>query len=409
MTIRARAAAIALLLHFTVLAASAAPPAANPETGWTFDFQDIEVRTALKLLAEMRGLNLVAGDEVDGRITLHLQNVPWEKALQLILDNRGLQRRRDGDILLVRRRTDADPGQGAAPAADGAPLHLPVRFADAAEIAGLLEAGTENGGRIAVDVRTNALLFYGDSAWQRRVRQTVRLLDVPVRQVMISAMIAIVRTDYTRQLGLEWQGRVGETTEATANVWNAVTGAGLESLLRVGVAGDRARLQLALQAMESRGRGEVISRPRLVTGNRRTASIKSGIQIPFQESAPNGRTTVQFKDAVLRLDVTPVITPDDKISLDLIINQDAPGSSLETETGQVPTINTTELRTRILLAENETAALGGVLRNEENLSRSKTPFLGDVPLMGRLFRRSNRQRIKTETLIFITPQILPGE
>ncbi len=406
-------AAFALLWLCLGLAAPGAAntPAADPGagSGWTFDFQDIEVRTALKLLAEMRGLNLVAGDDVDGRITLHLENVPWEKALQLILDNRGLHRQRDGDILLVRRR---GAGTGAASAADAAdaPQHLPIRFADAAELAALLGQDPHSGGRVVVDVRTNALLLYGTAPWHRRMQQTVALLDVPVRQVMISAMIAVVQADHARQLGLEWQGRVGESHENTAGLLNlGAGGGGLEAALRIGFAGDHARLQLALQAMESQGLAEVISRPRLVTGNRRTASIKSGIQIPFQESAPNGRTTVQFKDAVLRLDVTPVITPGDKITLDLIINQDSPGSALQTEAGQVPTINTTELRTRILLAENETAALGGVLRNERNLSRSKTPLLGSAPLVGRLFRRSNRQHIKTETLIFITPQILPGE
>ena len=375
------------------------------EEPWSFDFQDIEVRHVLHLLAEMRGLDLVAGDEVSGRITLRLQNTTWEHALDLVLENRGLRRHRDGNLLLVSRDDSA-----AADGTRNVPTmeYVRIRYAEATDIAKLLN-NVGDKGSIMVDPRTNALLLGGGSAQRAHMRTLLKQLDVPVRQVLIEALIVLVRSDFAKMLGLEWRGEIGELQELPNSRLNTVSNGSLSATLDVGFADNHAFLHMQLSAMESSGMGEVLSRPRLIAGDRQTASIKSGTQIPFQESAPNGRTTVKFKDAVLKLDVTSVISPDDKIVLDLVINQDSPGSAVEGSNGQTPTIDTTELRTRVLLGEGETVALGGVFRDEEVQSQAKTPVLGDVPLVGKLFRRKSVSRVKTETLIFITPRILPGE
>ncbi len=375
------------------------------EESWHFDFQDIGVRQVLHLLAEMRDLNLVAGEDVSGRITLRLQDMSWERALEVVLENQGLRQRQDGRLLLVTR--DDNPVRGDAPAPPTMD-HLRIRYAEAADIAALL-GNIEGRGSVTADPRTNALLLGGNRAQREHMRSLIRKLDIPVRQVLIEALIVLARSDFAEQLGLEWRGEVGELEDLPNSRLNTTSDGSLSVTLDVGFAGNHALLHMQLAALESSGMGEVLSRPRLIAGNRQTASIKSGTQIPFQESAPNGRTTVKFKDAVLKLDVTPVITPDDKIILDLVINQDSPGSAIEGSDGQTPTINTTELRTRVLLGEGETVALGGVFQDEDVRSQAKTPILSDVPLMGRFFRRKSVTRVKTETLIFITPSILPGE
>lgn len=389
------------VLFFTLLLAEKAV-AAEP---WSFDFQDIGVRQVLHLLAEMRGLNLVVGEEVSGRITLRMQDMSWERALELVLESQGLRQRRDGKLLVITRAHNLAKGNSPAlPVMD----YLRIRYAEATHIADLL-GKVEGRGPITVDPRTNALLLGGDRAQREHMRSLIKKLDIPVRQVLIEALIVLARSDFAEQLGLEWRGEIGELEDVPNSRLNTASNGSLSVTLDVGFASNHALLRMRLAAMESSGMGEVLSRPRLIASNRQTASIKSGTQIPFQESAPNGRTTVKFKDAVLKLDVTPVITPGDKIVLDLVINQDSPGSAIEGADGQTPTINTTELRTRVLLGEDETVALGGVFRDEDVRSQAKTPILGDVPLMGKFFQRKSVNRVKTETLIFITPRILPGE
>ena len=311
-----------------------------------------------------------------------------------------------------------DSSSAVPPVPEGTPplraipklLVLPVRFAEAGQLAKVLQqavAGT--GSRITVDLRTNALVVQADAAARNQLIETLEQLDVPVRQVLIEALIASVRTNFAEQLGINWELDVQSGGQDVADRLLIESENSLIGGLELGFIGDHARLKLALQAMSSSGQGEILSRPRLITGDRQSAEIKSGTRIPFQESAPNGRTTIRFEDAVLSLKFTPIITPADKILLTLMINQDAPGTAVDTGEGRATSIDTTELSTRVLLQEGQTVALGGVFREEETLTRSKIPGLGRIPILGRLFRRNTDSRIKTETLIFITPHILPGE
>jgi Tfp pilus assembly protein PilO len=285
----------------------------------------------------------------------------------------------------------------------------PIRYTRAQEVANLLSPlFGDKAGAIVVDARTNSLLLNNSGKALQDTRDAILALDVPIRQVLIEAIIVIARRDFLKRLGVRLN--LGGSNAQSNLSQNSLSGSqssggGIEfSFLN-----SLGQLQIALDAMESGGYGQVISRPRLITNNLQTAYIKAGTQIPFQESAPNGRTTVQFRDAVLRLDVTPTIMPDNKIRIDLIINQDAPGAAIDTGDGRVPSIDTTELRTNILLKPNETAALGGVFRFDAARIRSKTPLLGDLPLLGRLFRHTNKSIIKSETMFFITPHLLEYE
>lgn len=287
---------------------------------------------------------------------------------------------------------------------------LPLRFAAVENIAAMLEQTfAKSDFAIGIDKRTNSLLLHGDATSRERIKHAIKLLDVPVRQVMIEGMIVISRLNDVAELGIDWTLNADENAADHDSTLNAALGGVLRAALQLGFVRDHARLKLELEAMQKRGEGEIVSRPRLVTGNRQSASIKSGTRIPFQESAPNGRTTLRFQDAVLRLDVVPIILPNDKIHLQLVINQDAPGNAVAVGDGAAPTIDTTQLRTQVVLEEGQTIALGGVFREEDTLSERRVPMLGALPLLGRLFRHNSRSRLKTETMIFITPYILPGE
>lgn len=286
----------------------------------------------------------------------------------------------------------------------------PVRYTQAQRVASLLRTLLgEDAKNIAIDQRTNALILHSQGDLLQRTQDAILALDVPIRQVLIEAVIVIARHDFVKRLGVNLNFTAGSASNPPQNSAAFNLSGGLSANVQFSFLNNRRQLQLALDAMENSGEGEIISRPRLITGNLQTAYIKAGTQIPFQESAPNGRTTIQFIDAVLRLDVTPIIMPDDRIRLDLTINQDAPGAAINTGNGQIPSIDTTELRTQIVLKPNETAALGGVFRFDALRSRSKTPVLGDLPILGHLFRHTNKSIIKSETMFFITPNILDHE
>lgn len=288
---------------------------------------------------------------------------------------------------------------------------VPVHYTRAQRLAELLRISLGEGERtIAVDERTNAVILQNHDSNLRAARDAILALDVPTKQVLIEAVIVIARQDFAKRLGLSLGlGSNGSPSPANKTTSLLASSGAFSANLQFGFLNNRGQLDIALDAMESAGDGEVISRPRLITSNLQTAYIKAGTQIPFQESAANGRTTVQFRDAVLRLDVTPIIMPDDKIRLDLIINQDSPGATINTGNAHLPTIDTTELRTQIVLNPHETATLGGVFRYDAVKSKSKTPVLGDIPLLGHLFRHSNKNIVKSETMFFITPYILDNE
>ncbi|MEZ5570791.1 MAG: type IV pilus secretin PilQ [Halioglobus sp.] len=417
----------------------------------SLNFQDIEVRAVLQLIADFTELNLVASDTVSGRITLRLQNVPWDQALELVLKTKGLDKRQVGNVLMVapaaeiaeRERQQIEANKQIAELAPLVSEFVRIRYANAEDIVGLFQAGSEDGGSltsprgsVVVDSRTNSLIITDTAAKLAEIRDLLTLVDIPVRQVMIEARIVIAQSDATRNLGIEWGGayvnrnndNITTISGDTANVAgineaviNGATptvdypgallvdlGVASNSGFAVGFASGDLFLTAELSALEAEGEGEVVSHPKVITGDKQEALIKSGVEIPYQQSSASGETTVAFKDAVLQLLVTPNITPDDRIMLDLDVNQDSVGELVPSGSlgGFIPSIDTTQLTTQVLVGNGETVVLGGVFKTEDIEAINKVPYFGDIPYIGAFFRSETKQHKKTETLIFITPRIL---
>mgnify|MGYP001816235402 CR=1 FL=1 len=416
----------------------------------SLNFQDIEVRAVLQLIADFTELNLVASDTVSGRITLRLQNVPWDQALELVLKTKGLDKRQVGNVLMVapaaeiaeRERQQIEANKQIAELAPLISEFIRIRYAKASEVVALFQAGSEEGGTlisgrgsVIVDQRTNSLIVTDTAAKLAEIRDLIALVDIPVRQVMIEARIVIAQTDLTKNLGIEWGGGYlnndgddiisisGDTQNVVSlneSVINGETasldypgallvdlGVASNSGFAVGFTSNDLFLTAELSALEAAGDGEVVSQPKVITGDKQQANIKSGTEIPYQESSASGETTTSFKDAVLELDVTPSITPDDRIMLDLQINQDSVGDLVPSGRGGfIPSIDTTELNTQVLVGNGETVVLGGIFKTEKLQTINKVPFFGDIPYIGAFFRSESNNNTKTETLIFITPRIL---
>ncbi len=413
----------------------------------------------LQLLADTSGLNIVVSDSVQGNVTLRLQNVPWDQALDILLTTKGLDMRRNGNVIIVAPAEEIAAREKAELEAlmdiqTLEPLRsefLQVNYAKASDLAELIRGqGSSNAlisarGSVGIDERTNTLLVQDTVENLVNVRRLVATLDVPVRQVLIESRIVIVNDDYGRELGV----RLG-FTNVKANSSDglfAVTGssAGSEAIVssalgnlqttgtpfpvNVGtidnrynvnlpVANPAGRVALAIldsdylvdlesSALQAEGRGETISTPRVITANQKEASIEQGVEIPFQESSSSGATTTQFKKAVLSLTVTPQITPDDRVIMDLIVKQDSVGELVPSATGGfVPSIDTREVTTQVLVNDGETVVLGGIYETERRDTFSKVPVLGDLPGVGMLFRSNTKTNNKAELLIFVTPKIL---
>lgn len=415
----------------------------------SLNFQNIEVRAVLQLIADFTDLNLVASDTVEGYITLRLQNVPWDQAMELVLKTKGLDSRQVGNVLMVapaseiaeRERQEIEANKQLAELAPLKSEFIQIRYAKAANVVTLFEAGSEQGGSlvsergsVVVDDRTNSIIVTDTVAKLDEIRALIENVDVPIRQVMIEARIVIASSDVDEQLGIRWGGgyfesdadsalSVARNMETTTAINQAVLGgtaitpptapfvdlgiASATSGFAVGFTSDDLFLSAELAALEAAGEGEVVSQPKVITGDKQQATIKSGTQIPYQEGAASGATTTQFKEAVLKLEVTPNITPDDRILLDLVVNQDSVGELVPSANGGVvPSIDTTELTTQVLVGNGETVVLGGVFKNEETIQIQKVPVLGDMPGVGSLFKSTVSTNKKVETLIFITPRIL---
>jgi len=416
----------------------------------SLNFQDIEIRAVLQLIADFTELNLVASDTVRGRITLRLQNVPWDQALELVLKTKGLDKRQIGNVLMVapaaeiaeRERQQIEANKQIAELAPLTSEFVRIRYANAANIVNLFSAGSEEGGSlisgrgsVVVEPRTNSLIITETAPKLAEIRALIELVDIPIRQVMIEARIVIAQSDATKNLGIEWGGAYlnndnGDISSISGNTENVVNlnesaingtqpsldypgallvdlGVTRNSGFAVGFTSGDLFLTAELSALESAGQGEVVSQPKVITGDKQAASIKSGTEIPYQESSASGETTVTFKDAVLSLDVTPNITPDDRIMLELQVNQDSVGELVPSgQGGFIPSIDTTQLNTQVLVGNGETVVLGGVFKTEDIESVNKVPFFGDLPYIGAFFRNTSTNSTKTETLIFITPRIL---
>ncbi|MFZ2506994.1 MAG: type IV pilus secretin PilQ family protein, partial [Steroidobacteraceae bacterium] len=424
----------------------------------TLNFQDIDVRPVLQLLADTSGQNIVVSDSVKGRVTLRLQNVPWDQALDIVLRSKGLDMRRKNNVILVGPQAELAAQEKAELAAQKdiqelAPLRtefLQVNYAKASEIARLVKSsggGTllSSRGNVTVDDRTNTMLVQDTPDQLTAIRTMVSTLDIPVRQVLIESRIVIVSDDFSRELGV----RAGFTRisddvkdlmaiSGSAQSTDTIMGSILDSRAAGGpivaeipfgnfdrynvnmpVANPAGRIALSildfddflidleLSAAQNEGRGEIKSTPRVITANGREAIIEQGVEIPYQESASSGATTTQFKKAVLSLKVTPQITPDDRVILDLTVTKDSVGQLVPSATGGfVPSIDTRNIQTQVLVKDGQTVVLGGIMETERRDSVKKVPLLGDVPLLGNLFRSKSKVNNRDELLIFITPKIL---
>ncbi|RON58626.1 type IV pilus secretin PilQ [Pseudomonas frederiksbergensis] len=407
----------------------------------SLNFQDIDVRSVLQLIADFTNLNLVASDTVQGGITLRLQNVPWDQALDLVLKTKGLDKRMIGNVLLVapadeiaaRERQELESQKQIA---ELAPLRrelLQVNYAKAADIAKLFtsvtsaEAKIDERGSITVDERTNNIIAYQTQDRLDELRRIVAQLDIPVRQVMIEARIVEANVDYDKSLGVRWGGSVQNkgnwNTSGVSNGSSTTIGtpgststnspfvdmgtAGNTSGIGIAFITDNVLLDLELTAMEKTGNGEIVSQPKVVTSDKETAKILKGTEIPYQEASSSGATSVSFKEASLSLEVTPQITPDNRIIMEVKVTKDEPDYLNKVQ--DVPPIKKNEVNAKVLVNDGETIVIGGVFSNTQSKVVDKVPFLGDVPYLGRLFRRDVVSEKKSELLVFLTPRIMNNQ
>jgi type IV pilus assembly protein PilQ len=428
----------------------------------TLNFQDIETRAVLQLLADASGQNIVVSDSVSGSVTLRLQNVPWDQALDIVLRTKGLDKRRQDNVIIVAPQAELAAREKAELAArkdvqELAPLrseYLQVNYAKAADMATLVKTNTNSllspRGSVAVDERTNTLLLQDTADRLVDIRRLVATLDIPVRQVQIEARIVIVDNDFQRQLGARFgftsvnqNGNTGlVTTTGTAAGTDQIISSGIANSqtttpptiypisiptgtnavnrynvnlpvaspagsIALGILGNNFLVDLELSAAQAETQANIISTPRVITANQKEATIEQGVEIPYQQSASSGATTIQFKKAVLSLKVTPQITPDNRIILDLDVRDDSVGTVVVSSGGvNVPSINTREIATQVLVNDGQTVVLGGILQTTQREDDTKVPYLGDIPVLGHLFKNTNHQDNKDELMIFITPKIV---
>ncbi|QBG37777.1 type IV pilus secretin PilQ [Litorilituus sediminis] len=408
----------------------------------SLNFQDIPVRTVLQIIADYNEFNLITSDTVTGNITLRLDGVPWDQALSIILKVKGLDKRMQGNILMVApsdelAAREAQTLQAQQQVEELAPLYseyVQINYAKAAEFADLIKnedtSILSSRGSVSVDERTNTLLIRDTAKSIEDIKRMVTILDIPVRQVVIEARMVTVQDNLNEELGIRWgvtntdgeyatSGSIEGTHTANGiqpgdspsapsiadgmNVNLPVTGAAGTIAFQVARLANGTILDLELSALEKENKGEVIASPRITTANQKEAYIEQGVEIPYQEAASSGATSVSFKKAVLSLTVTPHITPDDKIILDLVVTQDTVS---EVRSGVAPAIDTQRIGTQVLVNNGETIVLGGIYQQAIISSVTKVPVLGDIPYFGWAFRTTTDSNQKKELLIFVTPRIV---
>lgn len=405
----------------------------------SLDFQDVPVRQVLQIIAQVNGFNLVTTDTVTGNVTISLTGVPWDQALEMILKIKGLDKRLEGNILLIApadelTARETQQLQSQKQVADLAPLesvNITVNYAKAQEMANILKS-TEGGilsqrGSVTVDERTNTLLIRDTQVSIDEARRMIDALDIPVRQVLIESRMVTVRDNVDEQLGVRWgftdrqgddgvsgslegadtvAGGVIPTLDNRLNVNLPVSSAAGRIGFQVASLVDGTILDLELSALENENKGEIIASPRITVANQQEAYIEQGTEIPFVQATSSGATSVEFKKAVLSLQVTPHITPDNRIILDLIVTQDTRGETVSTSTGPAVAIDTQEIKTQVLVENGETVVLGGIFQQINTDDVSKVPLFGDLPVVGSLFRNTSTVYQKRELLIFVTPKIV---
>lgn len=421
------------------------------EFGYTGDrlslnFQNIEVRAVLQLIADFTGLNMVASDSVGGNVTLRLKNVPWDQALDIILKSKGLGMRQAGNVIMVapqeeiaaREKLELEAEQQIEALEPLRTEFIQVNYAKSDALAALMKAEANNllseRGNVTVDERTNTLIVQDTASSLQSIREMVAKLDIPVRQVLIESRIVNADESFAKDLGVKfgYSRHSSQQSQANGDFFGTIGGKqpgdtdfgsgtsfttdDLENFivdlpvtnpsaalgLAIGKIGSYL-LQLELSAALAEGRGEDIASPRVITANQREALIESGVEIPYQEASSSGATSVSFKKAVLSLRVTPQITPDDRVMLDLQVNQDTRGSP---EVLGVPPINTRSVTTQVLVDNGETVVLGGIYTKIDREQSDRVPFFGDLPYLGFLFKNTSVESSRTELLIFVTPKIL---
>lgn len=426
----------------------------------SLNFQDIEVRSVLQLIADFTSLNLVASDTVSGRITLRLQNVPWDQALELILKTKGLDKRTAGNVMLVapadeiaaRERLELEATNQNEQLVPLRSEYMQISYAKAADLQTMITSGinTSSGGNnasnsllsprgsVSIDVRTNTLIIQDIPKKIDEIRELITKLDVPIKQVMIEARIVTASSSFTKELGVKWgvahdnigankrimagasrttlsdirestvDTTTGGRTYSITSPADLAVDLGVEkvgaSSFAVGIMNaDNVVLDLELSALQSDGHGEIVATPKVLTADKQKALIASGKQIPYLEASSSGAAAIKFVNAELRLEVTPSITPDGRVSMELFINKDSAGEALS---NGALTINTNRISTNVLVDDGQTVVLGGIFSNESLKGVTKTPLLGDVPYLGRLFRQDITRNDKQELLIFVTPRLL---
>ncbi len=411
----------------------------------SLNFQAIEVRSVLQLLADFSNLNLIASDSVTGSITLHLKNIPWDQALDIILVAKGLAMQRRGEVILIAsveemRAREKQQLESQKRVLDLALLQsevLPIRYAKAADFAAILNLDNHwfsEKGHVAVDERINALLIRDTSERITAIRKLITRLDIPVRQVLIESRIVIADDAFAKDLGakLGIRSRVSKggrsfltsgagsglavvnSSALSADFGNnlnvnlpAIVNQGTSAGISLGFLSSSTLLDLELQALQTESRGEVVSSPRIITTNRQKAIIEQGTQIPYQEATSSGATSTSFRKAVMKLEVTPQITPDGSVILDISVNKDSV-SNVQSPGGALA-IDTNQIQTQVLVNDGETLVLGGIYEHRKRVTKTKVPFLGDIPLLGALFRSTSNTSDKFELLIFVTPTIIEGQ
>lgn len=425
----------------------------------TFNFQDIPVRSVLQLIADVSDLNIVVADNVSGNLTLRLTNVPWDQALDIVLDARNLDKRENGNVIWIAPTADiaAREQQLLQAIEDRKELEplvtslISVSYATAEDLQALIDSARANSqggddagllsdrGSIAIDARTNTLMITDTPSRVEAIEKLVRDLDRPVRQVQIESRIVIASSEFAHAIGV----RFGVTALHNkrnilaiaadgegADLVNPATNPRDDGLLdlpgiperynvNLPVADSNAGsiglsflagnvlLDLELTALEAEGEGEIISTPRVVTANQSEAFIQQGVEIPYEQAASSGATAVQFKEAVLELRATPLITPDNRVQLELEVKQDSVGEIYQTgRGGSVPSIDTRELSTSVLVNNGETIVLGGIFQDERARKEDRVPYLSSIPVLGHLFKRRANETKKRELLIFVTPTIV---
>ena len=402
----------------------------------SLNFQDIPVRTVLQIIADYNEFNLITSDTVAGNITLRLDGVPWDQALDIILKVKGLDKRMQGNILMVApsdelAAREAKNLQALQQVEELAPLYseyVQINYAKANELADLIKNEDTSilsaRGSVSVDERTNTLLIRDTAKIIEDIKRMVNILDVPVRQVIIEARMVTVKDNINEELGIRWgitdtdgeyasSGSLEGVSSANAgtvpalsdrlNVNLPVASPAGALAFQVARLADGTILDLELSAMEKENKGEIIASPRITTANQKEAYIEQGVEIPYQEASSSGATSTQFKKAVLSLTVTPHITPDNKIILDLVVTQDTVS---DVSSGQAPAIDTQRIGTQVLVNNAETIVLGGIYQQAIISTVSKVPVFGDIPYFGWLFRNTNQFNEKKELLIFVTPRIV---